>query len=202
MKNYREKLAAIRAIGGEASDSEESTVLRSKIGDASGSMGAAQSAFNEYKSANAERTRVFTDFEVVPDVDNKDQFYNMLTLHLSQNIVVKESRNRYQREQFLRLIFATNDRHLMKKSQSLENFCVAYSQLIEGMIDESHNFMSPKIQANYDSYDEATVRPINSTIFYYFFSGNAMSRWFSQWLLASVRYPNERVKRSYMRFFA
>lgn len=74
--------------------------------------------------------------------------------------------------------------------------------MIEGMIDESHNYMSPKIQANYDSYDDATVRPINSTIFYYFFSGNAYSKLFAQWLLAAVRYPNQRMKRAYMRNFA
>jgi len=36
----------------------------------------------------------------------------------------------------------------------MEQFCIDYTQLIESMIDQSHNFKSPKIQANYDSFGE------------------------------------------------
>jgi hypothetical protein len=70
------------------------------------------------------------------------------------------------------------------------------------MIDSSHNFRSPKIAANYDDYAEKTVRPINATIFYYFFSMDKRRRTVAQWLISSIRYPNEKVRRAYMRFFA
>ena len=44
--------------------------------------------------------------------------------------------------------------------------------MIEYLIDESHNDLSPKIEANYDDFREKTIRPLNATIFYYFFSGD------------------------------
>ena len=202
MKLFREKLDRINAIGQSDCESEESLVLRSKVQEAAGSMGAAQAAFNDYQSAHSERTNVFSNLEQTPSVDNKEGFFNALATHLSQEIVVKESRDRYQKEQFARLLAASNHWPLKKGTNSLDQFCVSYSQLIEALVEQSHGFMSPKIQANYDSYDDATVRPINATIFYYFFSGSAQSRWFAQWLLASVRYPNQRMKRAYMRNFA
>lgn len=46
------------------------------------------------------------------------------------------------------------------------------------------------------------MRPINATVFYYFFSAGRMGKTWAQWLLSAVRYPNEKVKRAYMRFFA
>jgi hypothetical protein len=85
---------------------------------------------------------------------------------------------------------------------SLDNFCEEYARIIEYAIDSSHNFKSPKIRANYDDFEEAQIRPLNSTIFYYFFSTDRVKRNFAQWLLASARYPNEKVRRAYMRFFA
>jgi hypothetical protein len=44
--------------------------------------------------------------------------------------------------------------------------------LIEDLIEDSHNNRSPKIEANYDDFAEKTVRPLNATIFYYFFSAD------------------------------
>lgn len=69
------------------------------------------------------------------------------------------------------------------------------------MIDESNGFKAPKIRANYDDFEEQTIRPINSTIFFYFFSTDRFKRNFAQWMLASARYPNEKVRQAYMRFF-
>jgi len=74
--------------------------------------------------------------------------------------------------------------------------------MIEGMISESHNDLSPKIRANYDSHDEDTIKPLNSTIFYYFFSADRTKRMLAQWLLSTARYPNAKLRRAYMRFFS
>jgi len=74
--------------------------------------------------------------------------------------------------------------------------------LIEYLIEESNGFKCPKIQANYDDYAESTIRPLNSTIFYYFFSADRTKRTIAQWMLSTIRYPNEKFRRAYMRFFA
>ena len=74
--------------------------------------------------------------------------------------------------------------------------------MIEEGIINSHNGLSPKIEANYDDFREQTIRPLNATIFYYFFSGDRSRRTIAQWLLSTIRYPNQKVKRAYMRFFA
>jgi len=74
--------------------------------------------------------------------------------------------------------------------------------MIEVLIEDSHNNRSPKIEANYDDFAERTIRPFNATIFYYFFSADRRKRTLAQWLLSAVRYPNDRVRRAYMRFFA
>jgi len=73
--------------------------------------------------------------------------------------------------------------------------------MIEELIEMSHNYKCPKIAANYDDFGDATIRPFNSTIFYYYFSADVAKRTFAQWLLSTVRYPNEKVRRAYMRFF-
>lgn len=66
----------------------------------------------------------------------------------------------------------------------------------------SHNYKCPKIQANYDDFGDRTIRPLNSTIFYYFFSADFAKRTAAQWLLSTVRYPNEKIRKAYMRFFS
>ena len=91
---------------------------------------------------------------------------------------------------------------LRDQKAPLEDFCVEYSKLIEVLIEDSNDFKCRKIQANYDSMGDATIRPLNSTIFYYFFSADSVKRSFAQWLLSTARYPNEKVRRVYMRFFA
>ena len=91
---------------------------------------------------------------------------------------------------------------LRKATGTLDEFCRTYAEMIDGLIDESHCYKSPKIEASYDDYAEKTIRPINATIFYYFFSADRRRRTIAQWMLSAVRYPNERVRRAYMRFFA
>ena len=92
-------------------------------------------------------------------------------------------------------------RHLNGKRLSLEEFARNYALLIENLIEESHNDNCPKVEASYDDYRERQVRPINATVFYYFFQGSAASKTLAQWLLAAARYPNQRVRSAYTRFF-
>lgn len=70
------------------------------------------------------------------------------------------------------------------------------------MIEDSNNYRCPKIQANYDDFNEQTIRPLNSTIFYFYFSGGRFRKFMAQSILAASRYPNEKIRSAYMRFFA
>lgn len=114
---------------------------------------------------------------------------------------MKEHKIRYQKEQWDRLIASNQMANLNHETMTLRDFSREYAALIESMIDFSHNMKCPKIEANYDDFDTKTVRPLNATIFYYFFSANRSGKMFAQWMLASARYPNERVRKAYMRFF-
>ena len=149
----------------------------------------------------AERKEIFSNFSGVQQ-DSTDAFKNELLKELSVKIVVKEHRHRYQQEQFERLLTASNLPQLKSQSATMEEFCVSYTQMIETMIDQSHNNKCPKIQANYDDFGDQTIRPLNSTVFYYFFSADRTRRNMAQWMLSSVRYPNEKIRRAYMRFFS
>ena len=91
-------------------------------------------------------------------------------------MIVKENRNRYQKEQFDRLLIAGNSYILKNQNLNLDQFCEEYANLIEYLVEESNGFKCPKIQANYDDYGESTIRPLNSTIFYYFFSADRTKR--------------------------
>lgn len=57
-----------------------------------------------------------------------------------------------------------------KPKLTMEEFCIKYASIIEELIDYSHDYKCPKIEANYDDFAERTIRPLNATIFYYFFS--------------------------------
>ena len=96
--------------------------------------------------------------------------------HLAGSIVVKEHRLRYQREQYERFIASLNERALFNTKMTLEEFSKEYAYFINVLVDISHNQRCPKIEANYDDYQERTVRPLNATIFYYFFSMDRKKR--------------------------
>jgi len=89
-----------------------------------------------------------------------------------------------------------------KPAITLAEFSELYADAIEGFIEDSHNWKCPKVEANYDDFTEKSVRPLNATIFYYFFSMDSRKRTIGQWLLSAIRYPNAKVRRAYMRFFA
>lgn len=93
-------------------------------------------------------------------------------------------------------------RELKNRDVSLREFSKSYSRLISAATESSHNFRCHKIDANYDDFAEQTVRPLNATIFFYYFSANRSGKTWAQWMLASARYPNDKIRRAYMRFFA
>lgn len=166
--------------------------------------------FTEYERHFNERQRIYHHF--VQDTQDEngqrttseylDSFRSELLQHLAGSIIVKEHRQRYQKEQYDRFAWSLLNHKLKRTNQTLGDFCREYAVMIENMIEESHNYKCPKIEANYDDYQEKTIRPINATIFYYFFSADRRKRTIAQWLLSAVRYPNDRIRRAYMRFFA
>ena len=91
---------------------------------------------------------------------------------------------------------------LKSKHMSLSDFCYHYALLIETKVEHSHGDKCPKIEANYDDYNEERIKPLNATVFHYFFGANRAGKTWAQWILASARYPNDRMRRAYMRFFA
>ena len=108
-----------------------------------------------------------------------DRFRNDLLRHLAGNIVVKEHKIRYQKEQFDRLIASQQYQGLKTETMTLREFAKSYAGLIEGMIEFSHNMKCPKIEANYDDFGDKTIKPLNATIFYYFFSANRSGKTFA-----------------------
>ena len=131
-----------------------------------------------------------------------DNFFVDLLQHLAGNIVVKEHRLRYQKEQFDRFVVSSRIPSLKSKQLTLREFANRYALLIQTLTESSHNYKCPKIEANYDDYGEKAIKPLNATIFYYFFGASRAGRSWAQWMLSSARYPNDRMRRAYMRFFA
>jgi len=57
--------------------------------------------------------------------------------------------------------------------------------------------MSPKIEANYRrNYHDGETSPVNSVIFYMYFSGSKVKRFFSKILYATYRNPYSDKHRS------
>ena len=84
----------------------------------------------------------------------------------------------------------------------MREFAESYAALIEIMTDNSHQGKCPKIEANYDESQLGTVNPLNASIFYLFFNTSRASRNWATWMIAASRFPNDRMRRAYMRMFA
>jgi hypothetical protein len=85
---------------------------------------------------------------------------------------------------------------------TIAEFAQEYAMMIEAQIDVSHNGRCPKIEANYNDQQNATINPLDGSVFYFFFGASRASKAWAQWILASARYPNQRMRRAYMRMFA
>lgn len=132
---------------------------------------------------------------------NPDKLKENLLAHLSSTIIVKEHRFRYQQEQYERYI-AFMQFLPMLDHMTIREFSKRYADALRREIALSYHEVSPKIDANYDNYGERTVKPINSAVFYYFFSAHKARRKFAQVILSAARYPNEKIRRAYLRFFS
>ncbi len=106
----------------------------------------------------------------------KDHFRIDLLKHLAGSIIVKEHRLRYQKEQFDRFAASAKFPDLKSGKLTLREFASRYALLIETMTESSHSYKCPKIEASYDDYAEQTIKPLNATIFYYFFGANRAGR--------------------------
>ena len=133
-------------------------------------------AIEEHQKVFSERSHLYENYcsesSVAMQERGEDTFRLYLLRHLAAEIVVKEHRNRYQKEQFDRFMASARMHSLKSKHMSLSDFCYHYALLIETKVEHSHGDKCPKIEANYDDWKSQTIRPINSTIFYYFFSAN------------------------------
>jgi len=84
---------------------------------------------------------------------------------------------------------------------TLKEFSHEYAIFLNSVIEASHNHRNPKIDANYDDYQYRTINPITGSVFYYFFSANRV-RWnLATMILSAARYPNEKIRKAYLRFF-
>lgn len=152
------------------------------------------------QASHEERSALYADYD--SNEDAVDNFRQDLLKHLAGSIIVKEHKIRYQKEQFDRFVASCNFWELKGNDQSLREFSMAYSRLVKATTESANNYRCPKIDANYDDFAEQTIKPLNATIFFYFFSANRSGKTWAQWMLSSVRYPNDRMRRAYMRFFA
>lgn len=157
---------------------------------------------SDYESARSKKDNFYSTFVNEDSYDlNPDKFKEDLIAYLSGAIVVKENRFRYQQEQYDR--FLTFMRWVpMFDNMTLKDFSRIYARSLRGEVDLSYNYVCPKIDANYDEYGERNVNPINATVFYYFFSAHKMKRKWAQVILSAARYPNEKIRRAYLRFFS
>lgn len=120
---------------------------------------------------------------------------------LASNMIIKESKYRYQEEQHLRYEAAVQGLGF-DQNTTLREFAVKYNNFIDGLVMWSHGYKSPKIDANYDDFDYKTINPITSSIFYYFFSASQASRLWGNVILGAAKYPNEKIRKAYLRFFS
>ena len=186
-------------IAAEDVESSDNVYLKQLQDVQNGDMGRLLDDIENCARSQAERTELYSEFD---SENNVDGFRSELLKHLAGNIIVKEHRLRYQKEQFDRFVASLSFTELKNSKMTLREFSKSYSRLIEAQTQSSHNYRSPKIEANYDDFNDQTIRPLNATIFFYFFSANRSGKTWAQWMLSSVRYPNDRMRRAYMRFFA
>lgn len=129
-----------------------------------------------------------------------NKFKEELLAYLSGAIILKTHRYRYQQEQYDRYL-AFNKWISLSDNMTLKEFAGIYARSLRTQVEISHNFLCPQIDANYDEYGKKTVNPISPNVFYFFFSANRMRRRWAQIVLSAARFPNEKIRRAYLRFF-
>lgn len=157
---------------------------------------------SEYESSRSKKENFYSPFVNEDSYDhNPEQLREDLLAYLSGAIVLKEHRFRYQHEQYDR--YLTLNRHLpLSDHMTLKQFSEAYAACLRHEVEYSYNYVCPKIDANYDDIGQRNVNPINASVFFYFFSAHKLRRKWAQIILSAARYPNEKIRRAYLRFFS
>ena len=104
-------------------------------------------------SSQQERSQLYAENDALAE-GRDDQFREDLLKHLAGNIVIKEHRVRYQKEQFDRFVASLSFWDLKNTDQSLLDFSKAYSRMMSAHTLSSHNYRCHKIDANYDDFGE------------------------------------------------
>lgn len=83
--------------GHSNTQSSKADTLREELNENVSGLGNIRSTFEKFKAASDERYNVFANFEGgnAGGIDIQDNFRSALLTHLSQQIVVKEHRDRY-----------------------------------------------------------------------------------------------------------
>jgi hypothetical protein len=156
---------------------------------------------SEYESARSKKENFYASFIHDESYMRKSTVKEELFAHLSSAIILKEHRYRYQHEQYDRFLNCMKWIPLWD-NMTLRDFSKEYALQLRNGVLLSHNGMCPQIDANYDDFDERKVNPITPTVFYFFFSAHKARRRFAQVILSAARYPNEKIRRAYLRFFS
>ena len=75
-------------------------------------------------------------------------------MHLATKLVIKEHRLRYQKEQFDRFFTSQSYPDFVKENIKMSEYAKEYARMIETLVSQSHNGKCPKIEANYDDFNE------------------------------------------------
>lgn len=125
---------------------------------------------------------------------------NDLLSQLSFNIYVSEHRLRYQQEQKNRFYGSYNKFQTsvyLWRGRTIENFIYDYNKFIQHEIKKSHQYLSPKIEANYRrNYHDGETFPVTSLIFYLYFKTDKVKRFFAKLLTAAYRNPYSETQRN------
>lgn len=115
LSHFKEKVAAFKKVIHEHHDSAEATMLLEHLKEANANAGEAKTSFESFKASHEERNRVYSNFKANGSQEVLTNFRQKLLIHLSQSIVVKENRNRYQQEQYDRLVKAQSSSDLSNR---------------------------------------------------------------------------------------
>ena len=155
---------------------------------------------SEYESARSKKESFYSSFIHDEGYMRNSKVKEDLFAHLSSAIILKEHRYRYQHEQYDRFLSCMKWMPLWD-NMTMRDVSKEYALQLRNGVLLSHNGMCPQIDANYDDFDERKVNPITPTVFYFFFSAHKARRKFAQVILSAARYPNEKIRRAYLRFF-
>lgn len=208
-RQYADAYSQAAEVDGERVEvhSGEAKLFASQIADLNnGELKNLHGLIVEHSAAFGEREKLYSNYcsgdAVEEREQGEDRFRVMLLAHLAGNVFVKDHRLRYQQEQFDRFAASMSFITFRNQNITLRDFAYYYAHLIEELTEDSHGNKCPKIEANYDDFRQKTVQPINATILYYFFSANRSGKLWAQWLLSASKFPNQKIRRAYMRAFS